>query len=75
MDIYSEAKIAPKGKLNTEDIVKMLKNILIFTAPAFTVFFAQLALGVEPNKAFLVALLGFYGVLADFFKKLNDGKN
>lgn len=48
------------------------KNLLKFTAPTLSVFFAQLALGVEWEKAGLVALLGFYGALADLFKKASD---
>ncbi len=74
IDIISEAKIAPQGKINIEDIKKMGMNLIVFTAPVFGVFFAQLALNVEPKKAALVALVGFYGVLADFFKKISDGK-
>lgn len=48
------------------------KNILKFTAPALAVFFGQLALGVEPKAAALVALLGLYGALSDLFKKASE---
>lgn len=48
------------------------KNLLKFTAPFLAVFFAQLALGVEPKAAALVALVSFYAVLADLFKKVNE---
>jgi hypothetical protein len=63
-----------KWKLNNQDWVKIGKNVLIFSAPALAVFFAQLQMGVEPKKAGLVALLILYGILADFFKKLSAGK-
>lgn len=72
MDLYSEAKVAPVGKVNATDIRKMAMNVLIFTAPALTVFFAQLALKVPVRDAALVAVLALYGVLADFFKKLKE---
>lgn len=57
-------------KLNKEETKKWLKNLLVFTSPILGIFFAQLALGVELKKAFLVALLAFYGMVADYFKKL-----
>jgi len=49
---------------------KWLKNILYFTAPAVAILFSLLANGVEFRKAYPVAILALYGVLADYFKKL-----
>ena len=49
-----------------------IKNILKFTAPALAVLFAQLASGVNWQSASLVAILAFYGLLADYFKKLKE---
>ena len=49
---------------------KFLNNLLKFTAPILTVFFAQLALKVDWKAAGAVALLALWGVLADYFKKL-----
>ena len=57
-------------RLNKVESKKFLKNILMFTAPALAVFFATLAQGVELKKAFPIALLALYGVLADYFKKI-----
>ena len=74
MGIITKQKISPKGKLNAEDLHKMAMNCLIFSAPALSVFFAQLALGVEPQAALLVALLVLWGLLADFFKKIGSSK-
>ena len=74
MSIFTTAKVSPAGTLNKEDLQKIGRNILLFTAPFFAVFFIQLQLGVEPKAAALVALAAFYGVLADFFKKLSEGK-
>lgn len=71
--IFTKAKVSPKGKLNTEDLKKMGMNVLVFTAPALIVFFGQLASGVNWKVAGAVALLALYGVLADLFKKLQDG--
>ena len=48
------------------------KNLLKFTAPVLSIFFAQLALGVEMKPAALVALFGLYGALADLFKKASE---
>lgn len=73
-DIYTTAKVSPKGKLNLGDLKSLGNNVIKFTAPALGVFFAQLALGVDPKAAALVALYILYGLLADFFKKLNDAK-
>lgn len=72
MDIYSEAKVSPKGKLNDDDLKRIAFNVLIFTAPTLVVFFGQLQMGVEPRAALLVAALALYGSLADLFKKLSN---
>ena len=74
MDILTNAKVAPQGQLNKEDLRRIGINTLIFTAPALAVFFGQLAAGVNWKVAGAVALLALWGLLADFFKKLNDGK-
>lgn len=59
-----------KLRLDPEQAKKWGWNLLRFTAPALAIFFAQLALGVDPRAAALVALLALYGAGADFFKKL-----
>ena len=64
---------SPRFKLSEQDILAWVMNLVYFTAPAFAVFFGQLALGVEVKKAGLVALLAFYGALADLFKKWSRG--
>ena len=74
MNIISTAKVAPQGKLNVEDLKKMGMNILIFTAPALVVFFGQMASGVDWKIAGAVALLALWGIIADFLKKISDGK-
>lgn len=71
---FSEAKVAPKGKLNLEDVNKMLRNLLKFTGPALGVFFYQLSIGIDLKAAWALAALMLYGILADYFTKLNDGK-
>jgi len=57
-------------KLSKKESKKWLSNILYFTAPAVAILFSLLANGVEFNKAYPVALLALYGVIADYFKKL-----
>lgn len=74
MQIFSEAKVAPVGQVNAEDIKKMAWNLLIFSAPATSVFFALLATGVPFSKAWPAAVLIFWGILADFLKKLKETK-
>ncbi len=68
----SEAKVAPKGALNVDDLKKMLTNFVVFTAPALVVFFSLLSQGVPLEKAWPAGLLALYGVAADYFKKLNS---
>lgn len=72
--IFTMAKVSPAGQLNKEDLLKIGKNIVLFTAPALAVFFGQLAAGVNWKIASGVALLALWGILADLFKKLNAGK-
>ena len=57
-------------KLSKKESKKWLRNILYFTAPAVAILFSLLANGVELKKAYPVALLALYGVIADYFKKL-----
>lgn len=73
MDLFTKAKISPQGKVNMADLKRWGWNALKFSAPALTVFFVQLHMGVEWKAAFLVALLTLYGLLADLFSKFNDG--
>lgn len=60
---------------NKETLTKWAKNLIMFTAPAVAVFFAQLQMGVDPKTAYLVALLAFWGVLADALKKVSSENN
>lgn len=55
-----------------ETLKRWLANLLKFTAPALAVLFAQLATGVDWKSASLVALLAFYGLIADGLKKMNE---
>lgn len=71
--IFTTAKVSPSGKLNKEDLKRWGWNLLVFTAPALAIFFGQLAAGVDWKIAGSVALLAFYGALADILKKLKDG--
>ena len=66
--------MSKKWTLNDTDWKKIGLKVLLFTAPALAVFFAQLAAGVDWKVAGAVAILAIYGLLADFFKKLSAGK-
>lgn len=61
-----------KYTLDNEQAKKFAWNIVLFTAPALAVFFGQLAMGVELKIALGIALVAFWGVVADYFKKLQD---
>lgn len=74
MNIYTTAKISPAGKVNITDLKKWGWNLLLFTAPSLALFFGQLHAGVDWKIASGVALLALYGAIADFLKKLADGK-
>ena len=58
-------------QVSNETYKKFAKNVLMFTAPALFVFFAQLSQGVDPKMASGVALLALYGLVADLMKKLS----
>jgi len=59
-----------KYTLDRVELKKWTKNILMFTAPAFVVFFYQLSTGVTFKEALPLAMFALYGLLADYFKKL-----
>lgn len=61
--------MSPKNTLVEQDIKAWSKNLLKFTAPALAIFFGQIALGVDWRIASSVALLAFYGAVADILKK------
>ena len=67
--ITKNTVISPRRELIPEDYKKLVINFIKFVAPSFAIFFAQLALGVEPKLAFMVALLGFYQILSDWLSK------
>ncbi|MCK9371435.1 hypothetical protein M0R04_16085 [Candidatus Dojkabacteria bacterium] len=74
MSIITEQKVSPKGKLNIEDLKGWGMNFLKFVAPTFIIFFSLLAQGVSIEKAYPLALFGFYQSLVDILTKLNTGK-
>lgn len=48
---------------------KFLRNALTFTAPALALFFGELALGKSFSEAWPIALIAFWGICADFYRK------
>ena len=75
--MFTTEEKSPKGKLSEEDLKRFFRNLMIFTAPALLVLFYQLSQGASLKVAAGLALLAFYGVLADFFQKLlaDNGSN
>lgn len=60
------------GEMIPQDWKAWVNNILKFSIPLFVgTFFAQLAMGVDAEKALAVSLLTFYGAIADFISKRN----
>lgn len=57
-------------RLSKEEGKKFLKNIAKFTAPALAAFFGQLAMGVSFKQSIPFATVIFWGLLADYFKKM-----
>jgi len=68
-----QEKIIPffTSEINKEQRQKFFINIIKFSAPALAIFFAQLSQGVDVKIALPVALFTLYGLLSDFFNKLN----
>lgn len=64
--------VSPANSLTWVEVKKWAKNLLWFTAPALAIFFGQLAAGVDIKVAAGVALLAFWGAMADLFKKYRE---
>jgi hypothetical protein len=84
---FSEAKVAPKGKLNIEDVNRMIRNALIFFTPTLVLYSAQLLGSLNdhtvlnfsdmvPSPYVVGAFQGYIiSTFLDYLKKLNDGKS
>ena len=66
--------MSKKWTLNKEDLIKIGKNFLVFGAPALAVFFGLLAQGTEFKVAIWSGLFVIYQLLADLFRKLEQGR-
>lgn len=53
------------------ELNKWLKNLALFTAPALVIFFYQLSQGIPFKEALPLAMFALYGLIADYFRKLN----
>lgn len=83
---YTNADLSKKGFLNTEDIEKIVKNMLIFLTPTLVLYGSQLmvTLGshtlslsdLVPSQTVIGAFQGYIiSTALDYLKKLNDGGN
>lgn len=86
MNLYTEAKVSPVGKVNAADLKKIALNTAqFFSAPAL-IYFAQLMGTLNTNHFLLIPdfIPGLMtvgaieawaiGIAVNFFLKFNDGK-
>ncbi len=63
-------KVISKAKsLNANAMELWCINFLKFSAPTFAIFFSLLAQGIPFEKAWPLAVFGFYQSLSDLFNK------
>ncbi len=87
VNLFSEAKISPRWKVNAEDLNRLLKNALIFISPAVLIYLLQVqgTLTLEGHTFSTVDFLPstftkgaimswFISTLIDVFRKFQDGK-
>lgn len=86
MEIYTNAKVSPVGKVNKEDLQRIVIATLIFLAAPILLYAAQLQgtltqnhvlffSDLVPNLMTIGAIEGwFIGIIINFFLKLSDGK-
>lgn len=85
MDLYTEAKISPKGKINKEDLKRWGHNLVVFLAPLGVIYLLQLSSVLQNGALTLQSLvptavtqgaLELYVVngLLDLLRKFNDAK-
>jgi hypothetical protein len=67
--IRATVTVLAADTLPAEKWKRWAKNLLTFTAPALVIFFGQLAAGVDWRAASAIAVLAFYGAIADLLKK------
>lgn len=85
MNIFTQAKVSPVGKVNIVDIQNIVRSTAIFFAAPILIYLAQLTgtltqshiiLGNEflPNTMTVGAIEGWaVGIAINFFLKLRDG--
>ncbi len=85
MILFSEAKISPKGTVNTKDLKKILRDTLIFFGAPILMYLSQLMGTLNVNKVLLLpdfiptiltigAMEGWLiGIAINFFLKFQDG--
>ena len=85
MDIYTEAKVSPVGKVNKEDLARWSTNLLVYLIPLILLYSGQLNVGIQDGilsgedfKPTLVTLGGMQlyvlNSLTDLLRKFSDGK-
>jgi len=86
MDLYTEKKVSPKGKVNKTDLKKILRYTVIFFAAPTLIYLAQLQGTLSHNgdlslvdfafsKETRGAIYGWgLGIAINFFLRLNNNK-
>lgn len=86
IDLYTTAKISPVGQVNKKDVVKVLRDSVIFFAAPILMYLGQLQgiltqnhivvwKDLVPSLMTIGAIEGWaIGIAINFFLKFNDGK-
>lgn len=64
-------RISTAGQMTPEDWEKWKANFWKYVAPTLSIFFGQLALGVDWRAAGMVAMFAIYQSLSDYLGKKN----
>ena len=63
-----------RGKFNRADAERVVRNALIFSAPALIVFFTQIQTGASIEEAAGAIQVWVLGVVIDVLRKVQAGK-
>lgn len=77
IDITSNAKISPQGKLNPEDIKRTIKNGLIYASVTATVVIPLILVFIPTTGERYVAMTALLGIVlkvaTEIVQRLSDG--
>ena len=84
MNLFTNAKVSPAGKINKEDLNKVVGNAVVFLAPLVLLYISQLNAGIQDGilslgdfKPTLITIGGMQlyllNALTDLLRKFTDG--